>query len=140
MGRMWICFLDSFNQKMLCVFLIYQFHTFVFQIGVFGVGLGMDASQKVFYKEKCDCWWKEKLPHILLMLGWRMAWNMLPTPDVLRRKNMIVDESCVLCSGGVRNCFSCVYSLSSCFKIMLWSVWSNKNVMFPYLLVCRFYY
>lgn len=47
-------------------------------------------------------WWKEKLPPRLLMLGWRMVWHMLPMAYVLRRKNIMVDELCVLCFDGLK--------------------------------------
>lgn len=86
---------------------------FIFHIGVFGLGLRMDVSQLKHFTKRNDClvtlpicsdwksWWKEKPPLRLLMLGRRMVWNMLSMDDVLRRKNMMVDGLCVLCSNGL---------------------------------------
>lgn len=42
-------------------------------------------------------WWKHHLPPRVKMLGWHIAWNVLPSGDVLNHKNISVNLNCELC-------------------------------------------
>lgn len=77
-----------------------------------------DYSDEVV--EACKVWWKNDIPSKVLVLGWRLLWNKLPTREKLHRRGILLssyETCCVLCFREIESCEHIFCSCSVTQKI-----------------------